>query len=116
MQKVLWRQLFVLDSMMSLLEGLESAQQLMAQSCPPQPGTHTHTHCGADSPGKNTKKVTYCVCVCVRGRGSGQVEGPEGGEQVRGGGDRGAAQISAGQNPTDPRQTTHTHTAGSASA
>lgn len=41
MQKVLWRQLFVLDSMMSLLEGLESAQQLMAQSCPPQPGTHT---------------------------------------------------------------------------
>lgn len=41
MQKVLWCQLFVLDSMMSLLEGLESAQQLMAQSCPPQPGTHT---------------------------------------------------------------------------
>ncbi|XP_006805321.1 uncharacterized protein si:dkey-225f5.4 isoform X1 [Neolamprologus brichardi] len=37
MQKVLWRQLFVLDSMMSLLEGLESAQQLMTQSCPPQP-------------------------------------------------------------------------------
>ncbi|XP_072225050.1 uncharacterized protein [Leuresthes tenuis] len=36
-QKVLWRQLFVLDSMMSLLEGLESAQQLMTQSCPPQP-------------------------------------------------------------------------------
>ncbi|KAG7234940.1 hypothetical protein INR49_003581 [Caranx melampygus] len=37
-QKVLWRQLFVLDSMMSLLEGLESAQQLMTQPCPPQPG------------------------------------------------------------------------------
>ncbi|XP_073350998.1 uncharacterized protein [Pagrus major] len=36
-QKVLWRQLFVLDSMMSLLEGLESAQQLMTQPCPPQP-------------------------------------------------------------------------------
>nr|XP_020478675.1 uncharacterized protein LOC109973432 isoform X2 [Monopterus albus] len=36
-QKVLWRQLFVLDSMMSLLEGLESAQQLMAQPCTPQP-------------------------------------------------------------------------------
>ncbi|XP_038566008.1 uncharacterized protein si:dkey-225f5.4 [Micropterus salmoides] len=36
-QKVLWRQLFVLDSMMSLLEGLESAQQLMTQGCPPQP-------------------------------------------------------------------------------
>ncbi|XP_041859757.1 uncharacterized protein si:dkey-225f5.4 isoform X2 [Melanotaenia boesemani] len=36
-QKVLWRQLFVLDSMMSLLEGLESAQQLMTQPRPPQP-------------------------------------------------------------------------------
>ncbi|KAF3700617.1 hypothetical protein EXN66_Car016304 [Channa argus] len=36
-QKVLWRQLSVLDSMMSLLEGLESAQQLMTQPCPPQP-------------------------------------------------------------------------------
>ncbi|XP_070704362.1 uncharacterized protein [Pempheris klunzingeri] len=36
-QKVLWRQLFVLDSMMSLLEGLESTQQLMTQPCPPQP-------------------------------------------------------------------------------
>lgn len=36
-QKVLGRQLFVLDSMMSLLEGLESAQQLMTQPCPPQP-------------------------------------------------------------------------------
>uniref|UniRef100_A0A3Q3LPK8 Uncharacterized LOC113141174 n=2 Tax=Mastacembelus armatus TaxID=205130 RepID=A0A3Q3LPK8_9TELE len=36
-QKVLWRQLFVLDSMMSLLEGLESVQQLMTQPCPPQP-------------------------------------------------------------------------------
>ncbi|XP_036944213.1 uncharacterized protein si:dkey-225f5.4 [Acanthopagrus latus] len=36
-QKVLWRQLFVLDSMMCLLEGLESAQQLMTQPCPPQP-------------------------------------------------------------------------------
>lgn len=37
MQKVLWRQLFVLDSMMSLLEGLEFAQQLMIQPCPPPP-------------------------------------------------------------------------------
>ncbi|XP_033501103.1 uncharacterized protein LOC117268612 [Epinephelus lanceolatus] len=36
-QKVLGRQLFVLDSVMSLLEGLESAQQLMTQPCPPQP-------------------------------------------------------------------------------
>ncbi|XP_071320915.1 uncharacterized protein [Trachinotus anak] len=36
-QKVLWRQLFVLDSMMSLLEGLESAQQLVTQPGPPQP-------------------------------------------------------------------------------
>lgn len=36
-QKVLGRQLFVLDSMMSLLEGLESAQQLMTQPDPPQP-------------------------------------------------------------------------------
>ncbi|TKS91199.1 hypothetical protein D9C73_026603 [Collichthys lucidus] len=36
-QKVLGRQLFVLDSMMSLLEGLKSAQQLMTQPCPPQP-------------------------------------------------------------------------------
>ncbi|XP_015250379.1 PREDICTED: uncharacterized protein LOC107097659 [Cyprinodon variegatus] len=36
-QKILWRQLFVLDSMVSLLEGLESAQQLMTQPCPPQP-------------------------------------------------------------------------------
>ncbi|XP_028311814.1 uncharacterized protein LOC114468879 isoform X1 [Gouania willdenowi] len=33
-QKVLWRQLFVLDSMMSLLEGLESDKQ--TQTCPPQ--------------------------------------------------------------------------------
>ncbi|XP_060882851.1 uncharacterized protein si:dkey-225f5.4 [Labrus mixtus] len=37
-QKVLWRQLFVLDSMVSLLEGFESAQQLMTTPCPPQPG------------------------------------------------------------------------------
>lgn len=38
-QKVLWRQLFVLDSMLSLLEGrsLESARQLLTQACPPQP-------------------------------------------------------------------------------
>ncbi|XP_034568188.1 uncharacterized protein si:dkey-225f5.4 [Notolabrus celidotus] len=36
-QKVLWRQLFVLDSMMSLLEGLESAQQLMTTQCPSPP-------------------------------------------------------------------------------
>ncbi|XP_004086456.1 uncharacterized protein LOC101170409 isoform X2 [Oryzias latipes] len=35
-QKVLWRQLFVLDSMMSSLESLESAQQLMTEPCPPQ--------------------------------------------------------------------------------
>lgn len=37
-QKVLWRQLFVLDSMMSLLEGLDSAQQLVTRPCPPQHG------------------------------------------------------------------------------
>lgn len=39
-QKVLWRQLFVLDSMLSLLEGqgLESARQLVTKPCPPQPG------------------------------------------------------------------------------
>nr|XP_040047313.1 uncharacterized protein si:dkey-225f5.4 [Gasterosteus aculeatus aculeatus] len=37
-QKVLGRQLFVVDSMMSLLEGLQSAQQLVTQPCPPQPG------------------------------------------------------------------------------
>ncbi|KAM3598670.1 uncharacterized protein V6R79_021155 [Siganus canaliculatus] len=36
-QKVLWRQLFVLDSTLSLLEGLKSAQQLMTQACPAQP-------------------------------------------------------------------------------
>nr|XP_057904197.1 uncharacterized protein si:dkey-225f5.4 isoform X2 [Doryrhamphus excisus] len=36
-QKVLWRQLFVLDSMMCLLEGLPSAHQLLAQPCPPPP-------------------------------------------------------------------------------
>ncbi|KAM9393980.1 uncharacterized protein KZ484_005093 [Pholidichthys leucotaenia] len=36
-QKVLWRQLFVLDSMMTLLEGLTSAQQLMTQPCPSKP-------------------------------------------------------------------------------
>ncbi|XP_069572213.1 uncharacterized protein [Brachyistius frenatus] len=36
-QKVLWRQLFALDSMMSLLEGLQSAQQLLTESCPPHP-------------------------------------------------------------------------------
>ncbi|XP_058510061.1 uncharacterized protein si:dkey-225f5.4 isoform X1 [Solea solea] len=36
-QKVLWRQLFVLDSMVSLLEGLESVQQLLTQACPTQP-------------------------------------------------------------------------------
>ncbi|XP_023204928.1 uncharacterized protein LOC111611653 [Xiphophorus maculatus] len=34
-QKVLWRQLFVLDSMMFLLKDLESAQQLMTLPCPP---------------------------------------------------------------------------------
>ncbi|XP_034046280.1 uncharacterized protein si:dkey-225f5.4 [Thalassophryne amazonica] len=41
-QKVLWRQLFVLDSMMSLLEGVESAQELMTEPCPhpPEGGAH----------------------------------------------------------------------------
>lgn len=47
-QKVLWRQLFVLDSVVSLVEDLESAQQLKTQAAPPQLGTdmdtHTHTH------------------------------------------------------------------------
>ncbi|XP_054464099.1 uncharacterized protein si:dkey-225f5.4 [Anoplopoma fimbria] len=51
-QKVLGRQLFVLDSMMSLLEGLESAQQLMTQPCPPQPGG------GARSRWKSLKTVS----------------------------------------------------------
>ncbi|XP_056279152.1 uncharacterized protein LOC130199560 isoform X2 [Pseudoliparis swirei] len=37
-QNVLGRELFVLDLMMSLLEGLESARQLMTQACPAQPG------------------------------------------------------------------------------
>ncbi|XP_056290073.1 uncharacterized protein LOC130206238 isoform X1 [Pseudoliparis swirei] len=37
-QKVLGREQFVLDSMMSLLERLESARQLMTQACPAQPG------------------------------------------------------------------------------
>ncbi|XP_037332403.2 uncharacterized protein si:dkey-225f5.4 [Pungitius pungitius] len=37
-QKVLGRQLFVVDSMMSLLEGLQSAQNLVTQPCPTQPG------------------------------------------------------------------------------
>ncbi|KAM4535273.1 uncharacterized protein V3H82_025076 [Fundulus diaphanus] len=36
-QKVLWRQLFVLDSITSLVEGLESARQLLTRPCPPQP-------------------------------------------------------------------------------
>ncbi|XP_054616029.1 uncharacterized protein si:dkey-225f5.4 isoform X2 [Dunckerocampus dactyliophorus] len=36
-RKVLWRQLFVLDSMMHLLEGLPSAGQLLTQPCPPPP-------------------------------------------------------------------------------
>ncbi|XP_053299729.1 uncharacterized protein si:dkey-225f5.4 [Pleuronectes platessa] len=36
-QKVLWRQLFVLDSMMSLLESLGSVQQLVKQPYPTQP-------------------------------------------------------------------------------
>ncbi|KAK5856868.1 hypothetical protein PBY51_008433 [Eleginops maclovinus] len=36
-QKVLLRQLFVLDAMMSLLEGLQSARQLMTLPCPPHP-------------------------------------------------------------------------------
>ncbi|XP_024117978.1 uncharacterized protein si:dkey-225f5.4 [Oryzias melastigma] len=35
-QKVLWRQLFVLDSMMTSLESLESAQQLQMEPRPPQ--------------------------------------------------------------------------------
>ncbi|XP_053195029.1 uncharacterized protein si:dkey-225f5.4 [Scomber japonicus] len=37
LQKVLLRQLFVLDSMTSLLEDLQSAQQLLTLACPPQP-------------------------------------------------------------------------------
>ncbi|XP_077421747.1 uncharacterized protein LOC144051959 [Vanacampus margaritifer] len=35
-QKVVWRQLFVLDSMMCELESLQSAQQLLTQPSPPQ--------------------------------------------------------------------------------
>ncbi|XP_008328593.1 uncharacterized protein LOC103393408 isoform X2 [Cynoglossus semilaevis] len=38
-QKVVWRQLFVLDSIMSLLEELKSSQQLVSQPCPPLPGS-----------------------------------------------------------------------------
>ncbi|XP_061682397.1 uncharacterized protein si:dkey-225f5.4 [Syngnathoides biaculeatus] len=37
-QKVLWRQLFVLDSMMNKIEGLESAQQILTQPCPQPEG------------------------------------------------------------------------------
>lgn len=37
-QKILWRQLFVLDSMVSLVEELKSAQQLLTQPCPAPPG------------------------------------------------------------------------------
>ncbi|KAK5914649.1 hypothetical protein CgunFtcFv8_009073 [Champsocephalus gunnari] len=36
-QKVLMRQLFVLDAIVSLLEGLQSARQLMTLPCPPDP-------------------------------------------------------------------------------
>uniref|UniRef100_UPI003AAE5242 uncharacterized protein n=1 Tax=Centroberyx gerrardi TaxID=166262 RepID=UPI003AAE5242 len=36
-QKVLWRQLSVLDSMTTLLEGLESVQHLLTQPCPAHP-------------------------------------------------------------------------------
>ncbi|KAM7371416.1 hypothetical protein PAMP_008663 [Pampus punctatissimus] len=36
-QKFVFRQLFVLDSMMSLLEGLKSAQELLTLPAPPQP-------------------------------------------------------------------------------
>lgn len=40
---------------------------------------------------------------CVRGWSPQQVEGPEGGEQVRGGGDGDSAQISTGENPANPQ-------------
>ncbi|XP_055008454.1 uncharacterized protein si:dkey-225f5.4 isoform X2 [Boleophthalmus pectinirostris] len=36
-QKVLWRQLFVLDSMVSLMEELKSARQLLTTPCPAPP-------------------------------------------------------------------------------
>ncbi|XP_061567805.1 uncharacterized protein si:dkey-225f5.4 isoform X2 [Cololabis saira] len=42
-QKVLWRQLLVLDSMMSLLEGLGSAHQLLEEPRPPQPDGGSRT-------------------------------------------------------------------------
>ncbi|CAN9505100.1 unnamed protein product [Ophioblennius macclurei] len=41
--KVMWRQLFIWDSMMSLLEGLESYRQLTSQKCPPQPGNEARS-------------------------------------------------------------------------
>lgn len=52
----------------------------------------------------------------VRGWSPQQVEGSEGGEQVRGRGDGDSAQISTGENPANPQQTTHHHTAGSRAA
>ncbi|XP_037124388.1 uncharacterized protein si:dkey-225f5.4 [Syngnathus acus] len=44
MQKVLWRQLFVLDSMMCELESLPRAQQLLTQPCPMQPEERARSH------------------------------------------------------------------------
>ncbi|XP_055753022.1 uncharacterized protein LOC129832920 [Salvelinus fontinalis] len=41
-QKILCRQLFVLDDMMQLLERLESTDQLFNEPCPPNPGNDAH--------------------------------------------------------------------------
>ncbi|XP_041736733.2 uncharacterized protein si:dkey-225f5.4 [Coregonus clupeaformis] len=41
-QKMLGRQLFVLDDMMQLLERLESTDQLLNEPCPPNPGNEAH--------------------------------------------------------------------------
>ncbi|CAB1341599.1 unnamed protein product [Coregonus sp. 'balchen'] len=41
-QKMMGRQLFVLDDMMQLLEKLESTDQLLNEPCPPNPGNKAH--------------------------------------------------------------------------
>ncbi|XP_024288764.1 uncharacterized protein LOC112258557 isoform X1 [Oncorhynchus tshawytscha] len=42
-QKILGRQLFVLDDMMQLLERLETTDQLFNEPCPPNPGNEAHS-------------------------------------------------------------------------
>lgn len=138
---------------MTLLEDLESAQQLVTQPCPPQPGKQfiPTLLCfiilplfSGSRPAQTVSEdilghtifigacllgPVQCVCRCslpdsvetedlkphidffsslymtgcVRGRSPQQVEGPEGGEQVRGGGDGDSAQISTGENAANPK-------------